>query len=407
MTIARHRPKTNLTAGINDLETSSKTIIYHALILLLNDIKCLIKKTVEHSTKNLMDDPDLTVRSHAHARREGLTRWMKVEAPLAWDSMDDSCGNFALLSLILCVDPNAQNPVLILSDRPVTYDGLAQLLFTFASKLNQRRPAPITKDGGFQYVLPIALQMITQMIPIGVNDISHWSRLLIAMMTSMRIHLLPWHKNTPNAYATDLNIWISLSAKKGRVAKAPITLQDRIQQGSVKLARENPHAPWDVPGRLDEMDELWAKHNLPACWNLGLASLSNRQPDAAYVAATYQYVLQHYDGANWRHHLALVVAICFSRVVPHICFKKDVPSANSLGLTAEIRNMEWVTAQSTSQRGTTVGLHFIVMMLTALIGFWDSQSPLAQYLIANNNVLGTHWTSKHGTCEQNIQFFDH
>jgi hypothetical protein len=199
MTVVQARPITAITTGINDLETAAKRIVYHSLLLLVEDIRQLIKKKVEHSTKNILDDPDLTVSSHARTRLQAFKKWTKVANPLAWDSEETSGGNYALLSLILCDDPNSDNPTLKLSKRNVTYDGLSQLLITFSTKVNQKRPAPITKDGEFQYVLPIAYQMIVKLFPPGGSIISHWSPFLIDMMKIMRIHLLPWHKDTPNS----------------------------------------------------------------------------------------------------------------------------------------------------------------------------------------------------------------
>jgi hypothetical protein len=366
---------------------------------LIHDIQYIVKKKVELSTKNLLDDLDITIRSHARSRRQALKKWMTENAnPLAWDSDAAASGNFALLSLILCVDPNAENPTLILSKSHVTYEGLVLLLITYATAPNQKRPAPMTKDGGFQYLLPIAYEMVAKLIPPGNDVKSGFSSLFIDMMKSMRIHLLPWHKNSPNAYATDLDIWVSLRPKKGHISSAPLTIQDRIQMAADKVAREDPQAPWDLPERLSDMNQFWTKQCLPACWSLSLASLSNKQSQG-YVGETYRFVSQQFDGENWKHHLALVIAICFSRVVPDICFinETDVSSSDPLRATSEIRNMEWVPAQSTSRRGTVVPFPFIVMMSTALIGFWDSRSPLAKHLVSNNNVLGKPWTDKHGT----------
>jgi hypothetical protein len=206
---------------------------------------------------------------------------------------------------------------------------------------------------------------------------------------------------TPNAYATDLDIWVSLRPPKTIISKPALTIQDRIQQAADKITREDPHAPWELPGRLSDMKELWGKQCLPTCWKLKLASLpsGSRKGDGKYVVDTYQFVLDYYDGGDWAHHLALIIAICFSTVVPDICFPSsvEITSQDSLGATNEIRNMEWVPAQSASHRGTVALLPFIVMMSTTLIGFWDVRCPLAKHIKSNNNVLGKHWTSKHGT----------
>jgi len=119
------------------------------------------------------------------------------------------------------------------------------------------------------------------------------------------------------------------------------------------------------------------------------------------ITEQYHYVLQHYDRANWSHHFALIIAICFMHVVSNICFRNEdvISSSDSISVTEEIHQIEWiewVLVQSTYHKGTVSPLPFLVMMLSALIGFWDSQSPLAKHLRSHQNFLGKHWTDKHG-----------
>lgn len=143
------------------------------------------------------------------------------------------------------------------------------------------------------------------------------------------------------------------------------------------------------------MKSLWKKNTLPKCWDLSNASLPTSSGNGDPLLPTYQFVCEKFDGSNWAHHLALIVAICFSRVVPEICHDMHTTIRIS-DPTTQIRNMAWITAQSKSHKGTTAPRPFIVMMSTALIAFWDKRSPFSKHLIANNNFQGKAWTDKHG-----------
>ena len=396
MTLAVSRPKLAITTGPNEIESIVMAITYQGLMIFLDDIRQFIQTHVLKTTKQFLDHQDPVLRDHARARRDALKKWLKIVTPLAWDSENESSGNYQLLSLILCHDTNTDNPALQLAKDAVTYERLVDHLIVFTTRENQRRPAPLTNNGGFQHVLPIAYRMVNKLVPPGNDRIIYWTRHLISMMKKLKIHLIPWHKVTPNAYATDINIWVSLRQTKGLPASRTRTIQDQIREEADRVAQDKPDAPWDVPERLCDMKRLWSKQGLPICWSVEHASLS-KSNNADYVSSTYRYVEQEYDGKNWRHHLALVVAILFSRVLPDICsMNTQISSKDEAGVTAEIRAMDWIPAQSAFHKGTVAPLPFIVMMSTALIGFWDSGSPLSAHLVASHYVLGKPWTDKHG-----------
>jgi hypothetical protein len=397
MALAMARPAMKLTQGISDIKTTAKTITYHALLVLIEDIRYEVQKEVDRPIQRLMGDRNPTISSHAISRRDALKLWNKSRAPLAWDIDGITGANYARLSLILCVDPNAENPNLALAKTPVSYDTLAGQFVDFAGlRVNQRRSAPLTKSGGFQHVLLIAYGMIAKLVPHGNSIPQYWSKYLISMMKSMEICLIPWHKETDRAFATDVNIWALLRQIKGLPDRPIITVEDRIRVEAERISRENPDAPWDVPARLADMKGLWKKHTLPTCWNAGHASLPAKVENNLYVHATYDFVSEQFDGSKWDHHLALIIAILFSRVVPDICLDNQaILSAHDP--TSQIRALDWIPATSSSHKGTVAPLPFIVMMSTALIGFWDTRSPLIKHLQANRDNLGTAWTNKHGT----------
>ena len=64
---------------------------------------------------------------------------------------------------------------------------------------------------------------------------------------------------------------------------------------------------------------------LPCDWDISHASLGNLQKkkDAAYVCNIYDFVEANYDGTRWIHHLALIMGILFSRIVPYVFWPKE------------------------------------------------------------------------------------
>ena len=400
MSVAVVRPRSAITSAEDEIESAVKAIAYHALLLLIDDIRLLVSNTSTTAIRDLLDHQDIAIRSHAKQRGKSLKRWMKEERPLAWNNVNEYSGNYALLSMILCEDPDADPPTLSLSKKNLTYEALVKKFIEFATSraLQRQRIAPLTKDGGFQYVLPIATTMVFKLVPPEHNRINYWTCHLINMMKKLKIQLIPWHKDTPNAYATDLKYWIPIRPTVALSAPRTRTVQDRILEAAQDVSRRDPFAPWDVPERLADMKPFWNKKTLPECWTLDLASLPNPSSKSAYVANTYQFVKEHYDGQKWAHHFALIIAICFSRVAPNICIPNgaSVTSDDSTAATQEIRNMPWVPAQSASHKGISAPLPFIVMVSTALIAFWDNRSPLSKHLASQHNVLGNPWTDKHG-----------
>jgi len=145
----------SITTSLNNIKLSTKAITYHALVILVNDIQHIIKKHVELSTKHLLDDLNETISTHVHTYRQAFQMWLKVRTLLAWNIDGQYTRNYMLLSLILCLDPNADKSVLTLLKQALIYDQLVEQLTTFITKLNQRLIVPLTRDSRFQYVLSI------------------------------------------------------------------------------------------------------------------------------------------------------------------------------------------------------------------------------------------------------------
>ena len=409
MSLALCRPRLKLTAGINDLESSINTIVYQPIVILINDIKVLITAHVKSAVQRSLGVRDPIITTHGNDRLVALKRWLKSKNPLSWKENGQPGGNYALLSIMLRLDPAATRPLLAISDKAFSYKDFAMWLQPFITKIGQPRPAPLTKNGGFQHAIFIAYQMVLRLVPPGNDSLAYWSSHFGAMFKTMEIHLLPWHKNTPRSFALDysLSSWTSLCTTSPLGSLAPKSFVENVFEQASLASDADPFAPWDIPAYLGDMKALWQKKSLPSCWLLEAASLKSSNSPSDIVYLSYKYVLENYDGAIWSHHLALIIAICFSRVVPYICFDQNytIDTKSSSEVMDTIRSMEWIKSQSPSSKGTTAPLPFVVMMLTALISFWDRKSLFAKHLAANSHVLGKSWTDKHGAFPSSIFLF--
>ena len=171
------------------------------------------------------------------------------------------------------------------------------------------------------------------------------------------------------------------------------------QSVALSIAAGDVSAPWQIPAKLRDMQSLWRKMTRPEDWSLKDASLGNAraQEEARYISETYDYVDEQYDGSNWTHHMAMVWAILFSRVVPFISHDKHTTytrTTDTKEATRIVRAIRWKKAAG--RRGVTDPRPYIVMVSTAILALRDRKSPLSRQAAKNKNALCKPWTDKHG-----------
>ena len=116
-----------------------------------------------------------------------------------------------------------------------------------------------------------------------------------------------------------------LQHNRGKNVAKVQSIDDVIVQHAAAVAEQDGSAPWELPGKLYKMKGLWQKIVLPCDWDISHASLGNlrKKKDAAYVCNTHDFVEANYDGTRWIYHLALIMGILFSRVVPYVFWPKE------------------------------------------------------------------------------------
>lgn len=382
---------------------------FYAIKLLIQDVKELVTKHVKKSIKAGLNDTNKEMNELAHNRKKWLAIWENREFPLTWNSVNSDKGSYDSLLVILNEDPSQRClQGLTHSSSSLTYSGLASLLVAFASSSTSQVRAPIVTNGYFCTALPLAVKLMARFKPENSTMAEFATHILVTMFRKMEIHFLPWHRDptgvgaTPRAVQADW--WMVIDRKTTPVSMArPSTTSQTSTSIALLKAAEDLSAPWNIPAKLRDMGTLWRKKVLPNEWNIKKASVEHARAfeHSRYVAETYDYVGSNYDGTNWRHHMALVWAILFSRVVPFVAHQKPTnypKESGSTQATKMVRGIPWIKAGE-KRRGVTDPLPYITMMSTAIIALRDPNSPLSIQAGKNKDAVGKPWTDKHGTKE--------
>jgi hypothetical protein len=223
------------------------------------------------------------------------------------------------------------------------------------------------------------------------------------MLKKMEIHFVPWHCNPSghpgrNASKVDPEWWMTIDRTKPH---STIPIQQSVAESShaaaLEVAAVNPSATWCIPAKMHQMQDLWKKTCRPDDWNIEHASLHNVEANYKYVADTYEYVDNSFNGSKWQHRMALVWAILFSRVAPLISHKKpsSMPqSASESVVTKAIRDLPWVMPASKHRKGIKSPKPFVTMVSTTIIALREPNSPLYKEA-EKRNGFGKEWSDKH------------
>lgn len=349
-----------------------------------------------------LNDPEEAVRALAQRRKGALKLWEKHDYPLTWNlSNSTRRGCYHHLLEILNDNPNKDClPSLQHSSDRLTYNQLASSLVAFATSDRQQVMAPIASNGYFAHALPLAVKQMERFKPVNTTLVEFARDIFASMFRKLEIHFLPWHRDAaahggrPRAVQADWWMVIDRADCSGSSVPADHRVTQTSTMVALSVAAEDPSAPWRISGKLRDMGSLWKKTTRPEDWSLKRASLGN----VDYISETYHYVDRKYTGTNWTHHMAMIWAILFSRVVPYVTHDNTLGYKNSSSAkeaTRIVRDMPWKKAEE-NRRGVKDRGPYIVMMSTAIMALRDPQSPLSVRARKNKDALGKPWTDKHG-----------
>jgi hypothetical protein len=371
----------------------------------IQDTKDLIAQKVRSEIKAAKDYGSEPQQQLALTRGRALKKWLATQTPLSWSNNNGKTDNYATLLLLMHNNPDEPRGDLQKSRHSMTYFEMAEHMLQMTSQA--QIAAPVVKDGYFIHILPLAVNAIKSklMAIVGSQETSLVPKILAQTLKQMKIEFVPWHIENDNPRSNHRAVrynWF-LTLRSNSTTSLPLTKmlspEESAKIQAQNLAIQHPDGAWEVPECLDMMGNLWNKNCLPLDWSIDYASLdrvAKNKPDQRLLVETYEYVRDNFSAKeNPLHDLAMICGILFSRMAPNLYHSKEVEwtdIANAKMITDDIRALPWI--KGTSSKGVKERRPLLTMMIAALVGLLDEQSPLAKQ-VARKGIIGTTWSTKH------------
>jgi hypothetical protein len=345
-------------------------------------------------------------------RKKYLKDWLAFEKPLALPSGRNNRECFQALLQAVVSDTSNISSGLPRQHDPITQMDFVDLLLKMSSPTSPSGPsAPVVRNGSF---LPCLKEAHRNLIELSreeepVAQRSFISKLLIHAVNHLHIHFVPFHvPNIPRPGAPYrkpvFNSWISLGLQNPtpralptyHAFPRPSSSQHAVDMAVATALANDSNAEWCERGlTLDRLHTILKKSRLPSDWDP--PSLSG----VKYVDDTYAWVKEAYDASRPLHHLALIIGIIASRLIPKLFLPKNVNKAPFRGASRQrvqeiYQGIPW---ESRNKSGMSQKSIFVAMFTTFIIALYEPESPLRQYMKTHDRGgLGNPWTNKHCTC---------
>lgn len=382
-----------------------------AVTSFISDIKTRVRSIIEEQMLEDLATGDMEAMDIAARRKVNLRVWLGEKYPLGYEHR-------AYPALVRSLYPTADELTLPLGDpAPISAQALASLFYAMArsDKPSPLQPPLFAKSSSIN-VFRMAILFITSQATIGSikpSDIPKYIEACIAaMLEEHRVYYVPWSPPvTSNAVGrprrkVTFEFWRKVgnqAGQKQRAIMSVIEVQENAAMADINAARDtalrDDQAPWSINSMtIQELSNVIHKIPLPEDFSKKHASLSPTKD--RYIANTYDWFIDHYNGSLPIHKFALIIGHIFSRIAPNLHHPSQpallATSKDTGSITKSVRQSPWIEDHTLKQRGVTAPLPFIVMVPTTIIALHDSQSPLWEYMRANENSLGP-WAKKHGT----------
>ena len=380
-------------------------MLAHILVdLLIGDVTSLVMMTFFRNIEARSKDEDPKVAKLGKRQEQALKAWLLLKYPLAMNeefaTISGGAGRRGKEERV-----NSWGLLMAISERQVdisheysTAEELGKKLVSMAKASSARVKAPLVNGGLLHFTLSVALERLIR------ETAGYWrgeeaedalKQALGRALIARKVEIVPHHappEGQSHWSAADPKWWMKLCppSQVERVSRKELSVQEK----EVQEAAEKERTPWKLPTKPQHVMWFLKKEVLPEEWSLKKASLGN--PDSV-TYQTYHWVNNNYNGADPLHRMALLWSIMFTWVPPlvgapqplNIEYTEDATLATSL-----LRNIPW---EELERGGTVAPLPYLVMVTCVIISFFEPKSPLRVHLGLNGDILGEHWTRKHGT----------
>jgi hypothetical protein len=354
-------------------------------------------------------DEKLALTIRGKEREKNLKRWLLLDRPLAYGQNDPDQAYQTLVQAVVSDENIISLGLPDLDEHAMTPSNFVKLLLEMSRPNSPSPPqAPVVSNGSFIHVLKLAHQNLIILSNAEdeeaendfVSGVFHYA------LKYFKVCFFPSHRARTNSQGV-LNrkavhdSWghLGLRDPEGpRICPQPSTRPTSSQRSAdmaldYALAKDC-NAEWFLHGlSLETLHSILHKTNLPS--DFGNPS----RAQAAYVNDTYKWVKEAYDGTKRIHHLALLISIIASQLLPYLFMPKDIDeSAFERATTKEklrelYGNIAWVGKEKKGQKQKPI---FVAMFTTFIIALYEPTSPLRRHMQSSQrHGLGDGWTKKH------------
>ena len=379
-----------------------------------------VKKRFNEKAKGTSQE----AKQEAKRLKNDLIKWKALVDPLAY-SPGGQIGNRTLDLVIRLVVANVEDMQFGLNlakpKSSMTYHEFGYRFYAMGRRSNPDAiGAPLRPKGPTASLLPLAVKRLVAIGSCTTATESMYVTDIFAHCASvMRIHFIPWHSGSLTGQRRTLlprhDHWLILDKARGKIPATAIAVVKKAnptsasQQGSQYMTTNNSNTPWTAHAPLSEIPNMKKKINLPYDWSQENASIKQaKKTKGQMIQKTYQWFEDNYDGRQWKHKLAIVFAILFSRIIPNVYTDPDergevkdamMTTENVEELTSLVRRLSWVdTKRASGSKGSATRLPFVTTVSTYILAMMDERSPVRVDMQAKKGVVDASWSHKHGEC---------
>ncbi|KAI9430768.1 hypothetical protein H4582DRAFT_2103578 [Lactarius indigo] len=410
-----HVDPPNVYPGVeSSFANRAMRIVEIALTGLLDDTKQLVMDGVRADiaariSQAPSEDSRNTAELLGRDREKHLKKWLSLDNPLSY-SPHDHHQTYQLLLQAVVHDPHSISHGLPnLQAHAMTLTAFVQHLLAMSSPHSPSLvAAPVQTNGSFLPLLIEAhrsLHRLSQESDLDARD-SFAHNLFLRGVRYLRISFVPSHRPRSSTAGASprkpvFDSWAHLGLKDAAsipsIPSPPGLPLPSLHFATVALNHalsNDSTVQWFANAlSLDALQSVLNKTSLPH--DFVTPSLSH----VPYIDDTYSWVRQVYNGSDHLHHLALLVAIIASSLLPNLFMPLDVSRhrfANALS-HQQVRNVysqiDWV---SRNKKGMSDRSIFIAMITSFIIALYDPSSPLRTHMSKSpRRGLGDDWTKKH------------
>ena len=351
--------------------------------------------------------------AYAEAREKHLERWLAVDRPLSYGPCAEVGGFNSLLQAVVSAAKDIEGGLPNWGANAMSPAQFVDLLLDMSAPSSPTSPsAPVVKDGSF---LPLLKEAHRSLLSLSLQDTPSNKRAFaynhfFKTVLRLDIRFVPFHlpqsgsRGAPRRKPV-YNSWIQLGRRESRLDlplppshPRPSSTQRALAIAHTNALATDSNAHWYAKGiSLRNLHTVIDFIRLPS----DFASIGSTK--SKYINDTYAWVKDVYDGTKPVHHLALVVSIVASSLLPNLFLPQDpdlrarFAEAPSVSQVRELYNsIPWVSREKKGMKDPSI---FVTMFTTFVIALYEPDSPLRKHMGSSaRNGLGNPWTDKHCAC---------